>query len=511
MKIRAWILTLFIILNYSGSAQIKFKQGYEKGDPVAKESPLSIEEKIQVHQKFLQKATSDLDTLKQIYGQIYLFRDHIVKNEYAISAKNILDAELLANVSGNRGWQGIVNHMKGILQVKLKNFQAALELYKIASSLCGKAGDSLCLAESMEQMGALNGRLGNQQEAIKYFNQAIPLIRKFGDEMSLGITYNNYGNFLLKNDQATDAVNYYNLALEIYRKNKKHKEEAQATNNLASAYVKEKQYKLALTTYNVVININLQRNMPENLTSNYAGLAQLYEQTGDYKKANEYLNKYYELKDSLIGIDVQLEIADLYTKFNTQEKELALKKSELVLAQTRKNNQKQVFIILIICLFGIAGLIIWRYQNKKKLKELKQHRENLQQLTRVLIEKNSMLAELEIKLQETVGEKSQISDLDELDNNLYNKRILTDEDWASFKLHFENAYPGYLLRLRKAKQALTEAEERLFVLIKLNLKSKEIASMLGISQDSVKKARNRLRRRLNLQHEENLDDHVLKF
>ena len=43
-----------------------------------------------------------------------------------------------------------------------------------------------------------------------------------------------------------------------------------------------------------------------------------------------------------------------------------------------------------------------------------------------------------------------------------------------------------------------EAEERLFLFIKLNLTSQEAAAMLRISVDGVKKTRNRLRKRLGL-------------
>ena len=96
-------------------------------------------------------------------------------------------------------------------------------------------------------------------------------------------------------------------------------------------------------------------------------------------------------------------------------------------------------------------------------------------------------------------------------NTLYNKQILTDADWASFKIQFDKAYPGFLLRLRKANHNLSEAEERLFLFIKLKLKSKEAAAMLGITVDSIKKTRNRLKKRLGLNENELLDEFIEKF
>jgi DNA-binding CsgD family transcriptional regulator len=93
--------------------------------------------------------------------------------------------------------------------------------------------------------------------------------------------------------------------------------------------------------------------------------------------------------------------------------------------------------------------------------------------------------------------------------SLFNSQILTFEDWEMFKHRFEQAYPGYLFRLRKNIPALTSAEERLFLLLKLRFSSQEIADTLGISINGVKKGRQRLRKRLNLQAEEDLDQHIL--
>lgn len=99
----------------------------------------------------------------------------------------------------------------------------------------------------------------------------------------------------------------------------------------------------------------------------------------------------------------------------------------------------------------------------------------------------------------------------DFEKNIYDQRILTAADWSAFKIYFEKAYPGYLLRLRNAYPSLTEAEERLFLFIKLKLTNKEAAAILGISADSVKKTRTRLRKRLELDEGVDLDAYVKRF
>ena len=72
----------------------------------------------------------------------------------------------------------------------------------------------------------------------------------------------------------------------------------------------------------------------------------------------------------------------------------------------------------------------------------------------------------------------------------YSKIQLTDRE---FRQKIAAQFPG-----------ITDQEKKLAMLLKLNLSSKEISSMLGISAKSVEIARYRLRKRLNLKQGENL-------
>jgi len=58
--------------------------------------------------------------------------------------------------------------------------------------------------------------------------------------------------------------------------------------------------------------------------------------------------------------------------------------------------------------------------------------------------------------------------------------------------------------LRKHCTDLSSTELRLCALIKLNISSKDIAVMMGITQDSLRVARYRLRKKLMLNHGDSL-------
>lgn len=87
-------------------------------------------------------------------------------------------------------------------------------------------------------------------------------------------------------------------------------------------------------------------------------------------------------------------------------------------------------------------------------------------------------------------------------------KILTKEDWEAYKIKFEQQFPEFIYRLRGDYKAMTEGEERLFLLIRSNLKSIEIARILGVSPPTVKKSRQRLRKRLNLNADVDLEEFI---
>lgn len=84
-----------------------------------------------------------------------------------------------------------------------------------------------------------------------------------------------------------------------------------------------------------------------------------------------------------------------------------------------------------------------------------------------------------------------------------------DED--SFALRFRRMHPGFVPRLRELVPAITPAEERLCIMIKLNMTVREIARMLNNDIKSVHTARARLKRKLPLDADTTMDQWIKKI
>jgi len=80
--------------------------------------------------------------------------------------------------------------------------------------------------------------------------------------------------------------------------------------------------------------------------------------------------------------------------------------------------------------------------------------------------------------------------------------------WQKFKLRFKSASADFEKKLFEKHPNLTKSENKLSILLYLDLSTKEIASILCKAQDSVKTGRYRLRKKFNLQPREDLRNYL---
>ncbi len=148
-------------------------------------------------------------------------------------------------------------------------------------------------------------------------------------------------------------------------------------------------------------------------------------------------------------------------------------------------------------------------EEQKHLKEQQfqndiEHKESqLSAVTIQMIEKNEILDEIK----SIINKKAPNSE-SEL-KKLVSKYTIQDNSWRDFDNYFESVNKNFYTRLKQKYPDISSNDLKICALIKLNLSIKEMASILNISPDSVKTARHRLRKKLQLTTEENLTDFIL--
>ncbi|MHA6248884.1 ligand-binding sensor domain-containing protein [Pontibacter sp. CAU 1760] len=91
------------------------------------------------------------------------------------------------------------------------------------------------------------------------------------------------------------------------------------------------------------------------------------------------------------------------------------------------------------------------------------------------------------------------------------EEIKFENNWEQFELHFDQVHQDFLKRLRKDYPELTHRDLKLCAYLRLNLTSKEIASLLKLSLRGIETSRYRIRKKMNLDQEENLTEFVLNY
>jgi len=197
------------------------------------------------------------------------------------------------------------------------------------------------------------------------------------------------------------------------------------------------------------------------------------------------------------------------------------------------------YIFYILMLIAFSLLINWGYTkyyqnqrdkiiyaNAKKLEliELKNKEEimtlrnsNLQESVK---SKNSELAAATMAtiknnkfLQQIIHDLKNLKSIVDINSVIVTiKRNLDKgDDWKFFEDAFNNADQNFFKNLKQLHPSLTYNDLKLCAYLRLNLSTKEIAPLFGISVRSVEIKRYRLRKKMNLNHGTTLTDHIVSI
>ncbi|MCB0472735.1 MAG: response regulator [Flavobacteriaceae bacterium] len=157
--------------------------------------------------------------------------------------------------------------------------------------------------------------------------------------------------------------------------------------------------------------------------------------------------------------------------------------------------------------------------NEKKINELlkKQHEIELNSKTKELANTAMEMTKKDELLDTIKGElqlfKKEIINKPKFDKLLQtiNKNINTSKDWEVFESNFNEIHDSFFKSLIKKHEHLTPKDLKLCAYLKMNLSTKEIAPLLGISHRGVEIHRYRLRKKLDLDTEQNLNEYLMKI
>lgn len=351
--------------------------------------------------------------------------------------------------------------------------------------------------------------------AAVYYRKALQMAAEKKDTLLTGKTAANIGRILFTKNNYDSA---WLLFAADYKNNKQERiynEAAHAAQWMAKASLAKGNQVAALSEAREAVHLLSLWPNDSYLRDTYYSLMQIFKATGNYDSAFYYSNRYRTLHD-----EIEKEVAT--SSLAVSKARLNAEVSRYNIQRIQKEKQEQLFIrnslmAAIIALFLIIVLVINRGRLKHKMavekaekekmlmeQEIQAAREQMRIFTTKAIEKTNLIEKLELQIKDSHATTEQAAILAELMQHT----ILTEEDWIQFKTLFEKIEPFFFQKLKENAADLTLAEQRMAVLTRLQLTSKQMAAMLGISVDSVHKTRQRLRQRLQLGNDTNLDEYI---
>jgi DNA-binding CsgD family transcriptional regulator len=412
-----------------------------------------------------------------------------------------------------------------------KKYAQAMQLSReVVGSLKNEHDTSGTLGLAYSSLGSLHQMQKRQDSLEIYFKLALQDFSQSKNTAYLPNAYLKIGQLAQQNHDKTNSLLYLQRALSI----------ADSTENQqarVSAMVALGKWQLDMEN-----NEGLAENYFGNAKKIASGLSdKMFEikvlealialKTKQYQfaEASALQNDLLTLKDNFYSLEREQIVKSLEVQFDVSEKDrkLSLISKEREVSRLM-NILLAIGILILVLLFTMVYFFLKRINKKdkellktqeelvavletqKQLKEQQfqndlEHKENqLSAITLQMLQKNELLEEIKSTIEkETISEQQLLK--------MVNKHFTQGQSWNDFDKYFESLNKNFYTRLKQKYPEISSNDLKICALIKLNLSIKEMASILNISPDSVKTARYRLRKKLQLATEENLTDFILSI
>lgn len=409
-----------------------------------------------------------------------------------------------------------------------KKYDIALKLSKeVVTKLKDNDYDSATLGLAYKSLGDLYEIKKRNDSSEVFYKLSLDIFEKSKTLAYLPSIYSKLGQLAIAKKQKNISFDYFKKSILI-SENTENKQ-AQVTsllglgkwyleldNNIADA---ENCFQKAQIISNTLSDKVFEIKAME-------ALIEIKKRQNDYFKVSQLQNKIIEIKDKIFSSEREQIVKNLEVQFEVSEinRELDLISKEKEVSRLT-NYLLAVIILLLILTFLFFRRIYKRdklllstkeqlviaLEEQKRLKELQfendiEHKES--QLSAVafqMLQKNELLEEIkEIIHKKEDSSKEQLS-------KIINSHLKSDNNWNDFDKYFESINKNFYTKLKTNYPDISSNDLKICALIKLNLSIKEMASILNISPDSVKTARYRLRKKLQLNTEDNLTDFILSI
>ncbi|MDR0228717.1 MAG: LuxR C-terminal-related transcriptional regulator [Flavobacteriaceae bacterium] len=407
--------------------------------------------------------------------------------------------------------QALVSGNRSRIDISSKNYSTANKRLLYTLSVFEQLKDTVKTANALLLLGDTALEQNNYKQALDYYNSAYQLSTAPGNKELNGHILLHYGKTYIALDDFDNAMKFY------------------------------KQGYVDVDHTTDVENLEL--------------IAQEYYKRKNYLKAYEYNALYNKITDSIKGAEVQLNTAILKWDNNIREekyKNKLLVQEKEIEQQEFKSKSRKFVTITVACVLVVLVLALMYRNRVKSMAIIQLEKEKLEEEVNAELEYQKLLKQqhkIELKAKEKIQEvelkqrklevETKNRELVSLNLQLLSKSKLLNElqlivnskkdnsstqvtkisqvlkyhldhekDWNYFQEIFKNIHPKFFEKLQRVCPELTKTEMRICAYIKINMSNNEIAALLGISPNSVLTNRYRIRKKIEMERVDNLDEWI---
>jgi tetratricopeptide (TPR) repeat protein len=435
-----------------------------------------------------------------------------------------------------RGLSTTYNNI-ALIHIELQNYNLALENITKAYNLREKYNfNPIDIAHSFKSFSELYF-IWNMQEKGNLYLAKTDSINKLIQEQKSSTKFKDYDDltFKLLDNYLGNCYEYkgeylsnqkrYNQALEAYNKASSYYGEfafqkVSLINKKANVYYMLAEYENCLKAVEECILLSKEQNLQKQIEIALELKIKALNKLGLSSKIELLVEEILKNKDYRYSIQISQLLSGLESK-----NDILLKKREI--EEEKAKNSRIVFISIIIILilaFATAYFISRKVyldkqmiivnQNEKIAKsELEHKKRELAAISTNIVQENEQVSNIlkDLKyyssLLKSEKDRNSFSPLIKSINRILSEKRKED----LYSDQFNAAYPGYLEYLTRTYPDLTTADLKLCTFLRMNLNTKEIAEIMGLSVRSVESRRYRLRKKLNLSKEEDLVSNLISL
>jgi len=502
---------------------------------------LEFEQAYQSLSRVLEQAEQTGSTRHLILGYINMGALHTHFSNQSVALDYFLQSLEIARREKRPDYLNSIYNNLGIIYSDNGAYDKALDYFGKALKQSRQENDSARIGINLINTGIALNHMEREDDAQRLLEEAKLIFRALGDSTSLSAAYNDLGKVYREKGQNDKALSAFRAAYKLSSPQEQPWYRWEYALQLGRAQLERGATDSARYYAQQALNGFKATQNKSMLVEVHQLLSQLAERSGKLREALQHQRQIGAYKDSLLREKrvKWVNESQINYEFGKKNKELELLRAEarrkqllwgvgtvvglfilvllVVIFRTTNNNlrqkneilekKKQVSELEIQRNQAVNDRLKQEIESQEKLNRLERQRleEELELKNRALVSKalhlvnkNETLSELESALKnlQAISSRAEREKLLRSMQQQLRSEKSADEDWENFRIHFEEVHPDFFQQLQEQYPQLSQSDLRMCAYLKLGLSSKEIAQILNITADSVRKRKQRLREKI---------------